>query len=809
MSLISKVKLPGHNTPYDIGVQWDNVKEKPDFYPAAAGIPYGEVDTSSTATVFTATIPGITELKDGVCMLLKNGVVTSASGFTININGLGAKPVYSNMAAATRETTIFNVNYTILFIYDTTRVSGGCWIYYRGYYADNDQVGYQLRTNTYVQKTLDAFNYYKILFTSADGNNWVPAASEKVKSSTSQKTVNQRPIDPFGKIVYCAIETTNGFNANADVTKTICWQQYVVTLGYSFNTTGKALTLTTRKPVYVKCTPQTNGSAIINSTTPIVQNLPTTEDNSIYIFLGIATSATAIELLMNHPIYQYKNGAIRLYTNADIPTKVSELTNDSGFLTASDNFGAIRISSDAQSVPANAEQISPNNTIILNKVAKTGSYTDLLDRPTNVSAFNNDSGYITSADVATNQVQPDWNATSGKSQILNKPTLATVATSGNYNDLSNIPTDKVQIFTATATENSLLGYTIFTLNCTLTEFNDAFNSKMVYIKYPNAQDKIEIRQVQTGEAFTLGSYSGYQYELTPMTEVDMDGGITVKGQTMIFLSTNQVLFPWPSSKQIIWSDNAELREGVTGKLNDNIVVDVNYNHTDNNFTNNLKTKLENLEIPTNVSAFTNDANYINQTQLNTAINNVNQFNVQIVTSLPTANIDTHTIYFISNNGSGQNIYDEYMYLSNKWEKIGTTDVDLSGYLKKTDISAWAKATTKPTYTATEVGAITSADVATYQVQPNWTATSGKGQILNKPTIPAAPGTLNTNNTTAQTVSTSEALSGAIKLHKISKTGNYNDLLNKPTIPIVPTKVSAFTNDSGYVKWDELWVYMES
>lgn len=740
MSLISKVKLPGHNTPYDIGVQWDNVKEKPDFYPAAAGIPYGEVDTSSTATVFTATIPGITELKDGVCMLLKNGVVTSASGFTININGLGAKPSYNNMTTGnditptypTRDTTVFNINYTMLFIYSETIVSGGAWICYRGY--DTNTIGYQLRTNTYVQKTLDAFSYNKILFTSANGNNWVPAASEKVKSSTSQKTVNQRPIDPFGKIVYCAIETTNGFNANADVTKTICWQQYVVTLGYSFNTTGKALTLTTRKPVYVKCTPQTNGSAIINSTTPIVQNLPTTEDNSIYIFLGIATSATAIELLMNHPVYQYKNGAIRLYTNADIPTKVSELTNDSGFLTATDNFGAIRISSDAQSVPANAEQISPNNTIILNKIAKTGSYTDLFNRPTNVSAF------------------------------------------------------------------------------------------------------------------------------------------------------------------------------------------------------------------------TNDANYINQTQLNTAISNVNQFNVQIVTSLPTANIDTHTIYFISNSGSGQNIYDEYMYLNNKWEKIGTTDVDLSGYLKKTDIAAWAKATTKPTYNATEVGAIpstapaaaitsanisnwndkvelligattaitpsqaatafdagkrvilthtgtptarsgdtqaqaatsllsnitiqieitghyatfifgsiqikynnlflvcelegytnvntwqfylgslgtanadslenlsqlnndigyiTSANVATYQVQPDWNATNGKGQILNKPTIPAAPGTLNTNNTTAQTVSTSEALSGAIKLHKISKTGNYNDLLNKPTIPTVPTKVSAFTNDSGYVKWDELWVYMES
>ena len=36
-------------------------------------------------------------------------------------------------------------------------------------------------------------------------------------------------------------------------------------------------------------------------------------------------------------------------------------------------------------------------------------------------------------------VQADWNATSGASQILNKPSLATVATSGSYNDLSSKP----------------------------------------------------------------------------------------------------------------------------------------------------------------------------------------------------------------------------------------------------------------------------------------------------------------------------------------------------------------------------------
>ena len=37
------------------------------------------------------------------------------------------------------------------------------------------------------------------------------------------------------------------------------------------------------------------------------------------------------------------------------------------------------------------------------------------------------------------QLQSDWNAVAGVTKILNKPTLATVATSGNYNDLTNKP----------------------------------------------------------------------------------------------------------------------------------------------------------------------------------------------------------------------------------------------------------------------------------------------------------------------------------------------------------------------------------
>ena len=41
--------------------------------------------------------------------------------------------------------------------------------------------------------------------------------------------------------------------------------------------------------------------------------------------------------------------------------------------------------------------------------------------------------------------------------------------------------------------------------------------------------------------------------------------------------------------------------------------------------------------------------------------------------------------------------------------------------------------------------------------------------------------LNTNNATAQAVNSSEEIKDTIKLHKISKTGNYNDSLNRPII----------------------------
>lgn len=278
----------------------------------AASIPFGEVDNTSTATVFTATVPGITELKSGVCCMLRNGVVTSASGFTVNVNNLGAKPCYTNLAAATRDTTIFNIAYTMLFVYNEDLDDGaGGWIIYRGYDANTNTIGYQIRTNSSALPASDKFYRYRLLFTSADGAKYVPANTSTSTNATASRTTNTRPIDPFGEIKYYS--TTTAVDAGAKPSATAIWQQYTLTLGYSFNNTGAALTMTADKPVYLRCAPQADGSAVMEYFT---QALPSTADGKIYIYLGIAYSATAIELSYHHPVYYYNNSGIRLWTGA-------------------------------------------------------------------------------------------------------------------------------------------------------------------------------------------------------------------------------------------------------------------------------------------------------------------------------------------------------------------------------------------------------------------------------------------------------------------------------------------------------------
>lgn len=198
-------------------------------------------------------------------------------------------------------------------------------------------------------------------------------------------------------------------------------------------------------------------------------------------------------------------------------------------------------------------------------------------------------------------------------------------------------------------------------------------------------------------------------------------------------------------------------------VKDGSALDVDNYYTKDEVIAELATKANITDIPivpVNVSEFTNDAGYIKNTvdnlvhyynkadtytqaEVNTLISNINKLTSQIVDQLPIEDIDTSVIYLIKQEDT--NTYMQYMYINGAWAELGTTQVDLSDYYKKSEVDtkltekadktelptvpsvvsaftndagylteytetdptvpAWAKAENKPTYTAAEVGAL--------------------------------------------------------------------------------------------------------
>lgn len=89
-------------------------------------------------------------------------------------------------------------------------------------------------------------------------------------------------------------------------------------------------------------------------------------------------------------------------------------------------------------------------------------------------------------------------------------------------------------------------------------------------------------------------------------------------------------------------------------------------------------------VPTTVSSFTNDAGYQNASQvssaINTAISGISGISFEIVQTLP-ATGDAGKIYLVpAGQSTTGDIYAEWIYLNNAWEKLGTTAVDLTDYV---------------------------------------------------------------------------------------------------------------------------------
>ena len=118
----------------------------------------------------------------------------------------------------------------------------------------------------------------------------------------------------------------------------------------------------------------------------------------------------------------------------------------------------------------------------------------------------------------------------------------------------------------------------------------------------------------------------------------------------------------------------------------------------------------NITVPTAVSDLTNDSGYQTASDVSsaiaTAISGITGISFEIVSTLP-ATGDAGTIYLVPNSGSGTDVYDEYIYINNAWEQIGTTAVDF------TDVAYYDSVNNQLSANSTMFWQIaTNADIAT-------------------------------------------------------------------------------------------------
>ena len=206
-------------------------------------------------------------------------------------------------------------------------------------------------------------------------------------------------------------------------------------------------------------------------------------------------------------------------------------------------------------------------------------------------------------------------------------------------------------------------------------------------------------------------------------------------------------------------------------------------------------------IPTKTSDLSNDSGFITnavndlinyykktetytQAEVNSLIGAISTMDIRVVETLPTQDISTTTIYLLPKQTTEtQNVYDEYIYVSNSWEQIGSTDVDLSGYQTKIDSTHKLNSDLVDDTNQTNKF-VTASEKTTWNNKSDFSG--DYTDLTNKPTIPDDLADLNDDSTHRLVTDTEKTTWNG----KSDFSGSYNDLTDKPTIP---AQLTAGTN----------------
>lgn len=282
------------------------------------GVPVDIEFIRGTWASATNALTGVTKdsaLYEGKKIILYYPYAANSSSATLNLTfadgtTTGAKNVYYN--GTTRLTTHYGQYAQVEMIYHENFDIGGT--NYTGWWciADRtDLTAYNIRKNSGSYLAYNTVYRYMILFTKSEDQ--LLAANTTSNNTGTSKVLTTESFDPFGDIYYYSSTTT--VSSGSAIGTTALYRQYNVNLRYSFNS---GTTLTSNKAVYIICDPQSDGKVKLStSPAPITQTLPSSADGKVYIYLGQASSTANCEIALNHPVYYYSNGAIRIWTNDD------------------------------------------------------------------------------------------------------------------------------------------------------------------------------------------------------------------------------------------------------------------------------------------------------------------------------------------------------------------------------------------------------------------------------------------------------------------------------------------------------------
>ena len=91
------------------------------------------------------------------------------------------------------------------------------------------------------------------------------------------------------------------------------------------------------------------------------------------------------------------------------------------------------------------------------------------------------------------------------------------------------------------------------------------------------------------------------------------------------------------------------------------------------------------ELPTKTSQLENDSEFVDTKQVQQMLADLPKFSISIVDSLPETG-QQMILYLVPKDGEGSDVYNEYIWIdsTSSFEFLGSTAVDLTGYVKNTD-----------------------------------------------------------------------------------------------------------------------------